>query len=276
MIDVLKSTLKDWMPPGLLKAYRRVQKYGFSGNYSSWQEVKQVTTGYDAVGILEKVKVATLEVQAGKAAYERDSVTFEQINYSFPVLAGLLRVAVENQGSLSILDLGGSLGSSYYQYRNFLSIINQLKWSIVEQEDFVNCGKQLFESDFLKFFYSIEDCLKSEAPNVIFLSSVLQYLEAPYEYLQQIIDYGFQYIIFDRTSFLTGGGDRLTIQRVPPEIYAASYPAWFFDRENFLTYFQAKYQIVAEFEALAGRIEIKNPNEVAQDLGFIFRVKGDG
>lgn len=275
MIDGLKGTFKDWIPPGLLKTYRRIQKYGFSGDYSSWQEVQQVITGYDAINILEKVKLASLEVRAGKAAYERDSVIFEKVYYSFPVLAGLLRVAVENQGNLSVLDFGGSLGSSYYQCRDFLSNLKELKWNIVEQKHFVECGKQFFEDDCLKFFYSIEDCLNSETPDVIFLSSVVQYLEHPYQFLQQLVHYNFKHIIFDRTTFLETGSDRLTVQTIPPEIYSASYPAWFLNRESFLDCFQIKYQMIAEFEALAGKIEIKNPHGIAQDLGFIFEMKGN-
>ena len=40
-------------------------------------------------------------------------------------------------------------------------------------------------------------------------------------------------IIIDRTGFLEGSLDRLTIQNVPPHIYEASYPAWFFSRSKF-------------------------------------------
>ncbi|MDV3001980.1 MAG: hypothetical protein N5P05_003586 [Chroococcopsis gigantea SAG 12.99] len=75
--------------------------------------------GYDKDIILETVKNSLLQVKEGQAIYERDSVLFDKIEYSFPVLTMLLKVALENDSKLSVLDFGGSLGSHYFQYRNF-------------------------------------------------------------------------------------------------------------------------------------------------------------
>jgi putative methyltransferase (TIGR04325 family) len=271
-----KKVLHDFIPPIILNAYRSSKidhSYGFFGQYSSWEAARNETDGYDSNLILEKVKESLLKVKEGKAVYERDSVIFDHIQYSFPLLAALLRVAVENQGNLSVLDFGGSLGSSYFQCRDFLSIINYLKWSIVEQDKFVRCGKRFFENESLQFFDTIETCIKHTAPNVILLSSVVQYLENPYLFLKNLLDYNFQYIIFDRTTFVSEGSDRITIQKVPPEIYSASYPAWFFNLEQFLQVFQDRYELIAQFDALGGLPEIRDPYAIARDLGFIFRIK---
>jgi putative methyltransferase (TIGR04325 family) len=269
-----KLCLKDLAPPLLIKLVKG-RKYGYFGNYQSWEVAKRETTGYDTGIILEKVKSSLLKVKQGEAVYERDSVLFDQIQYSFPLLAGLLRIATKNQGNLSVLDFGGSLGSSYYQCKNFLSVVGNLTWSIVEQKHFIECGKEFFEDEHLKFFYSIEDCLRSQNPDVLLLSVVVQYLEQPYSFLEQVIGYNFQHIIVDRTPFILQGGDRLTIQKVPPEIYPASYPAWFFDHDRFLQIFQRNYKLIAQFEALAGVIQIKQPSTEAIDLGFLFE-KIDG
>ena len=72
-------------------------------------------------------------MKRGEAVYERDSVIFDHIEYSFPVLCGLLRAAVEDDGKLNVLDFGGSLGSSYYQKKGFLAVCKHLRWSIIEQ-----------------------------------------------------------------------------------------------------------------------------------------------
>src|SRR5690606_1701818 len=108
------------------------------------------------------------------AVFERDSMLFDEVHHSFPVLAGLLRAAAENAGSLSVLDFGGSLGSSYYQCKDFLAVIRELQWSVVEQEHFVRAGREEFSTDRLNFFYSIAECVESAAPNVALLSGVLQ------------------------------------------------------------------------------------------------------
>jgi putative methyltransferase (TIGR04325 family) len=248
--DRLRKLLKSLTPPLLLRLIRQIDKYGFSGNYTSWEAAKKDTAGYDSHEILSKVKSSLLQVKQGETVFERDSVLFNSIQYSFPILATLLKISLENQGKLSILDFGGSLGSSYYQYKNILSSVNNLKWSIVEQSHFVECGKHYFEDDHLKFFDSIDSCLTSEKPDIILLSSVVQYLEFPYQFLQQLMSYDFKNIIFDRTAFVVNGSDRLTIQKISPEIYSASYPAWFLDINKFKSILLEKYDLVFEFDSL--------------------------
>ena len=165
-----KLVVKEIVPPffwKILKKLNKSEEYGFFGDYSSWEEALKDSVGYDSDIILEKVKNSLLQVKEGKAIYERDSVLFDKIEYSFPVLAALLKIALENDGKLSILDFGGSLGSSYYQCKDFLGDIKELHWSIVEQPNFVECGKQYFENDRLKFYEDIETCLKYQKPDVI-------------------------------------------------------------------------------------------------------------
>lgn len=83
---------------------------------------------------------------------------------------------------------------------------------------------------------------------MVLLSSVLPYLQEPHKLIDTLIGYEINYIIVDRTPFLlSGNSDRLTIQKVPPYIYEASYPAWFFNKAKFLEHFQKRYQIAAEF-----------------------------
>ncbi len=250
-------------------------RYGYSGDYSHWSGALASCSGYDVAIILEKVKESLLKVKAASAVYERDSGLFDTIQYSWPLLAGLLRAASTNNNRLSVLDFGGSLGSSYYQNKDFLSVLDDLRWCVVEQKHFVECGKQYFEDENLRFYYDIPSCLAEEKINVVILSGVLPYIETSYELIDTIVDYEIDCIIVDRTPvLLSGNSDRLTIQKVPPYIYEASYPAWFFNWENFLKPFGDKYQILAEFDALAGKIKIKSPNSVAVDKGFIFIKKG--
>jgi putative methyltransferase (TIGR04325 family) len=265
MTGKFKQSVKEFLPPILVKFLTKGFRYGFSGDYKTWEEAKNASTSYHSDVILNKVKDSLLKVKEGKAACERDSSLFDEIQYPWPLLAGLLRAAVDNGGKLSVLDFGGSLGSSYFQCRDFLPNLNDLRWGIVEQENFVDCGKNFFEDEHLKFYHDIETCIKNESPNVIILSAVIQYLERPYEFLENILKKDFYYIILDRTPFVEAGGDRLTIQKVSPKIYNASYPAWFFNEKKFLNLFFEKYELMAEFYAL-DRVNIPSNFK-----GFIFK-----
>ena len=113
-----RSAVRDWIPPIVLRVASRLRKsQGFFGDYPTWGEAMRASSGYDAAHILEKVKGALLKVKRGQAIYERDSVLFDRIEYSWPLLTGLLWVASLNENRLSVLDFGGSLGSSYFQNR---------------------------------------------------------------------------------------------------------------------------------------------------------------
>lgn len=269
----IKLLIKEFIPPILIKAYHfmfklhqyREEQYGFFGDYASWSQAKQICTGYDADVIIDRVKETALQVKLGNAVYERDSVLFDRVQYSFPLLAGLLKVALENKGKLCVLDFGGALGSSYFQCRKFLGDLEAISWNIIEQEKFVDCGKKHFEDEELKFFYNFKECLNATQPHVILLSGLIQCLEEPYVFMEKVISYHFSYIIIDRTAFTRDDSERLTVQKVPPSIYPASYPAWFLSKQKFLNLFQNKYKLVVEFDG-ADRVNVDS-----EFKGFIFQ-----
>lgn len=237
--------LKKIIPPFLLDMYRR--RY-FSGEYSSWESARKHSSGYDDDRILEKVKYAAREVKEGRASYERDSVLFKEPAYSWQLLAFLLWVASKNGNKLHVLDFGGSLGSLYFQHKNFFEHLDEFSWSIVEQDNFVQCGKTHFEDAILKFYSSVHECIKERNLSVVIFSSVLQYLENPYLVLRESFEQKIPYIFIDRTPFQEKRKkDILTTQRVPRKIYNASYPCWIFNTHTFLSFFE-EYTQVAHFE----------------------------
>lgn len=113
----MKGLIKDLLPPAVLRAYRRVAATGirFSGDHESWDGARATSTGYDGEEILRRARDAALKVKRGEARFERDSIILAEPEYSFPMLATLLRVAARRDGELTVLDFGGALGSSYRQ-----------------------------------------------------------------------------------------------------------------------------------------------------------------
>jgi putative methyltransferase (TIGR04325 family) len=262
--------LTDLVPPIFWDFYQKVvRRVGFFGNYPDWETARQASSGYDADLIMNKVRNAMRKVRDGAAVYERDSVLFDEIHHSWPLLAALLWVASRKENRLNLLDFGGALGSTYYQNRKFLDHLGELKWSIVEQEKLVACGKHEFENGHVKFHSDIETCWREEHPDVVLFSSVLQYIDKPYDLLEKVVSLGFNFLLFDRTTFIDAGDDRITVQKVPSEIYGASYPAWFFNRDKFLGFLLRNYDLVTEFEALAGTIRLGKA--LASDRGFLFK-----
>lgn len=251
----LKRFIKSWLPPAVLVLFTslRTKSATYKGDYGSWNEALTNSTGYDSDIILEKVSSALQKVKSGEAVYERDSVLFDEVEHSFPLLAGLLRVAAENEGRLSVLDFGGSLGSTYFQCRNFLSVLPQMNWCIVEQEKFVQRGCDLFETNQLRFFYTVQESVDLMRPNVALLSSVLQYIQSPLDIIKSFINTDIEYIIIDRTPFSSlDNKNWLCVQHVSPEIYQASYPCWIFSESWFKKSLLGEFDLIADFEGSDG------------------------
>ena len=180
-VSPIREFVKNITPPLLLHAFRRLRggTLRFDGDFTSWEQATSNASGYDSDEIFERTRAAALKVKNGEAAYERDSVVFDHVEYTFPMLAALLRVACAKRGRLRVLDFGGSLGTSYRQFKAFCPGMEYLAWNVVDQPRIVECGKKLFRNDELKFFTTIDDAVTDESPDVILLSSVLQYLENP-------------------------------------------------------------------------------------------------
>lgn len=263
----------SWIKRLLKKKKEEKNQYGWFGNFNSWDEVQSIASGYDAENILKKTKESLLKVKNGEAVYERDSVLFDKKEYPYAIISSLLYIAVKNGNKLNVIDFGGSLGSTWFQVRDFIPSDIEVSWSIVEQAAYVKEGKEHFADDILDFYFSIDECIAAKKEiTVILLSGVVQYLEKPHDFLQQLIDYKIDYLLFDRTAFILGNGpDRLTLQSVSPDIYEAQYPSWFFNEPGFLKYFK-DYVIKADFAPFVeGERSISIDNEaVAYDKGFLF------
>ena len=245
--------LKDWIPPAVLRVARRWgEDIRFEGKFETWEEAASQCGGYDDVAILAKVLDATLKVKRGDAACERDSVLFDHIHYSWPMLAALMWAAARNGGRLSVLDFGGALGSTYFQSRKFLMGLTAVCWSVVEQPHYVEAGRALVQDDWLRFYGKVEECLAAQTPNVILLSGVLQCIPDPDRLLATLLASGCDTVILDRTCYVNEGREeRICIQHVPSSIYSASYPCRFFVEDDMLATFEAAgYDLVERFAAL--------------------------
>jgi putative methyltransferase (TIGR04325 family) len=246
-IEYFVYLVKSWSPPALLLILRQMinkNSITFDGPYLCWENAKKRSSGYDCEKILEKVLKATIKVKEGKAIFERDSVIYNEIQYDWNMQAALMWGAARNNGNLSVLDFGGSLGSVYFQSRKFFEGLKSVRWSIVEQSHFVEAGKLHIQDNQLTFYSKIKDCVRKENPNIVLLSSVFHYLEKPFEILQELIDINPDLIIINKTPFYDGLNDFILRQNVPKFIYSASYPMWVFAEDKFLTKMLVNFDLI--------------------------------
>ena len=249
--------IKKWAK-GLFESMRNWQcmmRTPYRGDYADWDSALQDSGGYAQDAIIQKVTESALKVKNGEAVFERDSVVFDKIEYSWPVLAGLMRAAAMNKGCLHVLDFGGALGTHYFQNKKLLCGLKKISWSVVEQDRFVQIGREHFQEDNLCFYSSIEDCLKQRDVNVALFSSVLQYLKEPYSIVESICNRGIPHIILDRFSVVDRERDHISVQTVPDHIYKAKYPCRFFSPNKLMNIF---WKNIAWWNLLIARFPIEH------------------
>jgi putative methyltransferase (TIGR04325 family) len=222
----------------------------FRGDYPTWAAARAASGGYEGDEILARVLDATLKVQAGQAAFERDSVVFQEPDPDTPLLMALQEVRRATDSGLRVVDFGGSLGSTYWRARAHLPLDGIQVWDVVEQARFVEAGNTHVRGERLRFFQTVGEA--NENPHdVIICSTTLQYLERPADVLARWGELDIPFLLLNNVPLHDSGPTRLRVQHVPPSIYPASYPVWFFNRAEFLGWVQPHYDIVQEFASEA-------------------------
>lgn len=225
----------------------------YEGDFATWQEAVEQARGYDSPLILDRAIAATRAVVSGEAACERDTVLFDKQQMAHPLLAALLYAASSSRHRLSVMDVGGALGSSYRQNRSFLTHLDSVCWGVVEQDNFVRAGQAEFQTEGLRFFSDVESCVMELRPNFLLLSGVLQYLQHPHQFLSDLLRRDIPFVFLDRTMAHRFARDRLAVQRVPPTIYDASYPVWLLDADRLESAFtDAGYELLDHFDPHPG------------------------
>jgi len=262
-----RTLVKELAPPVFVDLYRRWsgRSLRFTDRPATFDEAKRLSSSYAAPQILEQTLSATRAAMSGHAAFERASIPFNKPEYSFPILATLLRAGIGNPQMLEVTDFGGSLGSTYRQCRPFLPSTMRVLWRVIEQAAFAEAGRREFATNELQFFASLSELPSTVDESVTLASSVLQYLEVPFDVLEQLSKLRSGHMIIDRTPMSDQSQDRLCVQRVPAHIYKASYPCWIFSHRGLLDRLSSRWRLVADYLSPEGAAHTED------GLAFEFR-----
>ena len=242
------SFVRRWLPQGLRDWANRAAGYAISyrGPYPDWDTASRHAAGYDDEALLARL-ADTAARSRQQGAWEQDGFLRSSIPADFPLLYALLYACAARTGApLCVLDFGGGFGSTYFQCRRFLPP-RQLEWRIVEQPKLIAAARPLAAGEFA-YFATLEAALAPGRPDVVLLSSVLQYVPDPYALLRQLEASRVAHLIIDRHPF-SFGAEAIAVQVVPGVPYRASYPSWLFGRDRFMAALHEGYEAVAEWDA---------------------------
>lgn len=215
----------------------------YLGDYNSWTEAAEECEGYDDSVIINKAIWASQKVLNGEAKWERDSFLFYEQKYVYKLCASILRCALKNGNKgVRVLDIGGSLGSTYFQNIKYLEDVNNLEYIVAEQDHYRDYGHEHLENSILKFISSKDDWESQEKYDIILMSASLQYISEYIEIAEKIKRARPEYIILDRILISERG--RLCKETVPEKIYKSSYPVRIFSEKEIKDFFEPEYQVI--------------------------------
>ena len=142
-----------------------------------------------------------------------------------------------------------SLGTTYFQNDRFLNDINLSSWNIVEQPHYVKAGRAHIQDEILRFYDSIENCLNECNPNVVLISSSLQYMPDPGAVLGSLSRIGADAIIIDRTIINNFKSNIIYVQHATPSI-GGSYPCYTISESWLIDTLEKTYDLVESFDSL--------------------------
>ena len=222
----------------------------YSGNYTTWGEAESESKGYDQKNIFEKNLFALEQILAGNKKCEKDTILFDDYQYSFPTILGLNFALNQEDNPISVLDYGGGFASSYF--RNYKVLKNfQLNWAVVEQDHIVEVGTQKFKDiNQISFLTNaqLHESVDKFNFDIVLLGSSIQFFANPAKILKSFYSQNLNSIVVEQTPFVKHGPSRITIQNVKEPVYDASYPAWHFNEIEFRSWipphFETEYRMV--------------------------------
>ncbi len=244
----MSASWRNFIPAGLRRWWR--ERFGwqwFRGDYATWADARARATADDGGAQLARVRAAVRDVRSGRAAWDRDGVAFSTPAVHAPLVAALRAGAAAHGGRLDVVDFGGGLGSTWWQHRAALADFSPARWRVVERSGLVAAGRDEFTAPPLEFYESLADALETGPAATILLSSVLPYVEKPYELLAEVARAGFAEVILDRTPFIAGATDRIVVQHTPPALGGGSHPCRLFARARIIAALAPAYALVADW-----------------------------
>lgn len=270
MLKILKI-FKPYLPKKIIKIISNLMypPVKYKGPFDNWNDAKSFSSGWSDKKILEKVYKSLIKSFDMKGVYERDGELVNDLKYPENIINFLNSNLNENG---QIIDFGGSLGSLYFQIRSKL-LFKNIKWSVLEQSNYVELGKRKIKNKELDFFNNVDETQVNNNTILIF-SSVLQYLENPEKVINLFLNTKFiEHVVVDRVILSNSKENKIYIQKNPKKYFNTSYPIIIFSEKIFLNYFKKMKIVIKDKSYVGENFELDNAKLYYCNIIFS-RVKG--
>lgn len=141
--------------------------------------------------------------------------------------------------SSKVIDIGGSIGLTYYGYRRFASMPAGVRWTVVEVPAIAQQGTQIAQRRGESQLHFVSSPAQSGAGDVLIAAGALQYMEHGVPGLLESLPGKPRYVLLNKVP-LVAYADCWTLQNYGPAVC----PYHLFNDERFLQYFTDRgYQL---------------------------------
>lgn len=222
-----RQLIKQIVPPILARLYAssaikvkgvRRRDYNWEGIYERYADVPVRGSGHNSDDWVNATLEYTMNVIQASQIHSTIPKEVAGDNAFLPMLASIV---CQKRGAVKVLDFGGGMGIAYIHLMHSALGSPRVEYHIVEAENICRAGPLLFSGDRkVQFHKSLPDVSDVD---IVYMSSVLQYIEDYTDLLRSLCAYQSRYFLFSKLS----AGDIPTYASAQMNLPGSVIPYWF-------------------------------------------------
>lgn len=228
----------------------------------NWECAVSKSSGYQSHQTIRAIKGSDPVVSMGISKVFLGG-RYQQV--ASAILSGLNAEKLKLDSSIRVLDIGGGLGEYFFLLRDNIPNI-KFEWLILETHSICQLAKTE-HSDVPDISWTDALTDLNQAFDIVLLSSVIQYLEKPFELIETAMHKA-PMLIFNRLPLSSKAYNRVCIQR--PGLFESkgSYPLHILSEGLFLSYLSTHGHIISRWQVPEDVAVVRFRKIINQGLAF--------
>lgn len=192
-LDTMKQTISDF-----IHYFQNSLSFFLCGHHRKYASFNEALEDSDTYEDQDVINVVARKTQILKESIEHglcDEINDHRLIQNLFILSYIF-----HRNPMKVIELGGACGASYFLLHNFVPHYFKT-WTIIETPHMVKKAKEIFEESTLNFVsignFEIDSTLKKG--DLLIAQGVLQYLDNPLQFFENIQLQDFKYIYISRT-----------------------------------------------------------------------------
>ncbi|WP_372527869.1 methyltransferase, TIGR04325 family [Piscinibacter sp.] len=206
LVQSLKSVLRFLVPKSILMA--RYERYFFCTQ--RWQNLH--------LGVFDSFQAAS-EFASRRGVIPRFALDHEKwlqehqglSPHDYPMMFWLSRMLQEEE-DMRVVDLGGSVGVTYYAYKPVMKFPAGLRWQVCELDDVVQLGRRIAQERGEPALSFTSDLKVLDGAPVLFAAGVIQYIEPRLVEVLSAVKYPPKHLLINRIPLTMDRATFVTLQ----------------------------------------------------------------